>query len=288
MAGIDFDRQAFTQAQEPGAPLQTPRLVGGLFVIMAVLVAGYAGFRLVSKYVPGEPSAEAAPPALEQIQQQLADMEVRLDLLEKHRKAVTVIEAQPARPVAPAPAQAVASAPKRSSYKIEAASALPAQRVRPQIQTAPQAGQSSPSNAGATVDLSATREAWQATTDRLADVVGVVGSQQGQLSQAREDLNALLAEARRTAVPFELRRGASREPVGPLWLLLKGSDPKTQRYTLCIYVDGQCVEIKDRAADEVVVIVLSRGSAPLELVATKVLKDQIVGYLEVPTDKAIR
>jgi hypothetical protein len=31
-----------------------------------------------------------------------------------------------------------------------------------------------------------------------------------------------------------------------------------------------------------VVFVLSDNSAPLELVATKVLRDQIVGYLEVP------
>jgi hypothetical protein len=287
MAGIDFDRQAFIPPTERGTLSQTPRIVGGLFMIIAILVVGYAGIRLVSKYVPSEPSAEAASPAMEQIQQQLADMEMRIVQLEEHRKTPTV-KPQPAPPVAAAPAPAVAYVPKRPSYKIEAASALPAQRVRSQIQAAPQAVQSPSPNSGATVDLSATREAWQATTDRLADVVGVVGSQQGQLSQAREDLNMLLAEARRTAVPFELRRGGSREPVGPLWLLLKGSDPKTQRYTVCIFVAGQCVEIKDRAADEVVVIVLSRGSAPLELVATKVLKDQIVGYLEVPTDKTIR
>src|SRR5208282_3114989 len=162
MAGIDFDRQVFAPAPESGAPLQTSRLVGALFVIMAVLVAGYAGFRLVSKYVPGEPSAEAAPPALQQIQQQLADMEVRLDLLEKHRKPVTVIEAQPARPVVPAPAPVILPAPKHSYYKIEAASALPAQRVRPQTQAAPQGIPSSSVNSGAMVDLSGNREAWQA------------------------------------------------------------------------------------------------------------------------------
>ncbi len=130
----------------------------------------------------------------------------------------------------------------------------------------------------------ANHEAWQATTDRLADVVGVVGSQQGELSQAREDLNRLLAQTRRSALQFELQRGKSRQPVGPVSLLLKASDPKTRRYTVCVYLENQCVELKDRVMNEVVVFVLHRNSAPLELVATKVLRDQIVGYLEIPID----
>ena len=282
MPGVDFDRQVFAPTAETSTPSQTPRIVGALFLVIAVLIAGFAGFRLVSKYIPSGSSAEAAPPAMDQIQQQMADMEKRLDNLEKHRKVVAV--EPPARTAAPVSTQAATAAPK-SSYKVVAASAMPTQRVH----TPPPApAQTVSTNPGAPVDLSANREAWQATTDRLADVVGVVGTQQSQISQAREDLNILLAGSHRTAVPFELRRGSSREPVGPLSLLLKGSDPKTQRYTLCIYVEEQCVELKDRAADEVVVIVLSRGAAPLELVATKVLRDQIVGYLEVPTDKAAR
>jgi hypothetical protein len=34
-----------------------------------------------------------------------------------------------------------------------------------------------------------------------------------------------------------------------------------------------------------VVFVVTKNSTPLELVATKVLRDQIVGYLEVPLAK---
>jgi hypothetical protein len=277
MAGIDFDRQAFVPSTATTTPSQTPRIVGRLFMAIAVLVAVFLGFKLVSKYLFGETRAETTPQSMEQIQQQLAAMEKRIDQLEKHRRPVTV-ERQPSQPPAPVSSPAAAPVPKRSTYKIEAASAWPTQRTPSQ----------KPPNSGLSAEISANREAWQATSDRLADVVGVVGTQQGQISQTREDLNLLLAETRRTAVPFELRRGGNRESVGPLSLLLKNSDPKTQRYTLCIYVGDQCAEIKDRAADEVVVIVLSRYSAPLELVATKVLKDQIVGYLEVPSDKPIR
>ena len=73
--------------------------------------------------------------------------------------------------------------------------------------------------------------------------------------------------------------------MGPVSLLLRSSDPKNQRYTVCVYLEDQCVELKNRAVDEVVVFVLSDNSAPLELVATKVMRDQIVGYLEVPSSK---
>jgi hypothetical protein len=38
----------------------------------------------------------------------------------------------------------------------------------------------------------------------------------------------------------------------------------------------------------VVVFVLTPNSAPLELVATKILHDQIVGYLEVPQSLTTR
>jgi hypothetical protein len=131
----------------------------------------------------------------------------------------------------------------------------------------------------------ANHEAWQATTERLTDVVGVVGSQQQEISKTREEVNRLLAQTQRNAVRFELRRGAPPEPVGPVSLLLKTADPKNQRYTVCVYVDNQCIELKSRAVDEVVVFALSSNSAPLELVATKVLRDEIVGYLEVPTEK---
>jgi hypothetical protein len=52
-----------------------------------------------------------------------------------------------------------------------------------------------------------------------------------------------------------------------------------------VYVDSKCIELKNRVLDEVVVFVLARGTAPLELVATRISRDEIVGYLEVPTEK---
>lgn len=98
-------------------------------------------------------------------------------------------------------------------------------------------------------------------------------------------MNQLEAQTRRTATQFELRRGTNAQPVGPVSLILKDSDLKRQRYTVCVYISTQCIELKDRAVDEVVVFALSHDRTPLELVATKVTRDGIVGYLEIPTNK---
>ena len=80
-------------------------------------------------------------------------------------------------------------------------------------------------------------------------------------------------------------RGNNRMPVGPVTLQLKSVDLKGQRYSVCVYFEDRCIELKDRVLNEVVVFVVSKNSSPLELVATKVVRDQIVGYLEVPADK---
>jgi hypothetical protein len=282
MAGVDFDRQAFIPAAQPAAR-PTPQLIVPLILIIGVAILGFVGYKLFAQY--SQTSGSANSQGLEQIQQQLASMEKRLDQLEKHRKA-PVVEAPPS--VAPANLSQHSSgntSPKRPAYRITSASALDPQ-PKTNIPPAPMAPSpaSQPRFSSSDESAVANHEAWQATTNRLADVVGVVGSQQEEISQAREDINRLLAQTKRSAMQFELRRGASREPVGPVTLVLKSADPKSQRYTVCVYLENHCTELKDRAQNEVVVFVLNRNSAPLELVATKVLRDQVVGYLEVPVE----
>jgi hypothetical protein len=282
MAGVDFDRQAFIPAAQPAAQPATRFLVP-IVLLVGVATLGFVGYKLFSQYSQNTPSANSQ--GLEQIQQQLAGMEKRLDQLEKHRK-VTVAET-PAN-VAPAAQSQHAggnSSPKRPAYRITSGSALdpqpkPSRPPEPIVQSPANQPRFSASDEAAI----ANHEAWQATTNRLADVVGVVGSQQGEISQAREDINRLLAQTKRSAMQFELRRGANREPVGPVSLVLKSADPRNQRYTVCVYLENHCTELKDRAQNEVVVFVLNPNSAPLELVATKVLRDQVVGYLEVPVE----
>jgi hypothetical protein len=66
-------------------------------------------------------------------------------------------------------------------------------------------------------------------------------------------------------------------------LQFKSADSKTQHYTLCVVVEDKCIEIKNRALNEVVVFVVAKGTPPMELVATKIQHDQIVGYVEIPS-----
>jgi len=274
MAGIEFDRQAFVQAEQARRNSIMP-LLGLIAGALVLAVVAYFGYKFISSSSPASPAVETQ--ALGQIQEQLAEMNKRIDDLEKrHHTAVPEVTA----PASQSPVGA--SATPRPGYKVRGASALAPQAPPARDPTLATKAFVEQHSAATSADIAANREAWQATSDRLADVVGVVGSQQGEISQTREDVNQILSKTVRSALPFELRRGAVREPVGPVSLLLKNTDVKGQRYTVCIYIADQCIELKNRAVNEVVGFALARGSAPLEFVATKVLHDQIVGYLEVP------
>jgi septal ring factor EnvC (AmiA/AmiB activator) len=286
MAGIEFDRQIFTPAAETQRT-QAPKAIGVILLVLALGLAGLVGFKVFTQ--ASQSSAIASANAqVEQLQSQLAESQKRIEELEKHRRPVK------AEVAAPVPQEIVKKpVPAKPAYRIDAASALPPQpKPRPAAVTAaaaPPAAQAANANTAAMQsELNANHQAWQATTDRLADVVGVVGQQQNELSETREAVNQLLSQTRRQALSFELQRGNNRMPVGPVTLQLKSVDSKSQRYSVCVYFEDRCIELKDRVLNEVVVFVVSKNGAPLELVATKVLRNQIVGYLEVPTDKQQR
>jgi hypothetical protein len=270
MSGIEFDRQSFVRTAQPRRNPALP-IIGLFAAALALAGAGYISYKLVSAPTPASHQSNDVQ-ILDQMQQQIARLDERIEELEKHRKPVAAETAAPQKPETSKPVQE-----KSPGYKVKAGSAL-----------APQAPARDPSSAlsykiaANAAETAANREAWQATTERLADVVGVVGSQQGELSKTREDVNRILAKTVRNAVSFELRRRTAREPVGPVSLLLKNADVKSQRYTVCVYVKDQCLELKNRSVNEVVSFVTADNSAPLALVATKILHDQIVGYLEVP------
>jgi hypothetical protein len=284
MEELKFNRQPFVTVQDQERGIAFPRLLGTLVLAAALVAVAFLGYKLVSEYAG---TSTAAPQGLEQVQEQLAGMEKRIDQLEQRHRALA---ANPKAPSETAASAVPVSEPskERRAYKITSASVLP-----PKAEASSHLASMHPNGSAhnptaqlaqsASAESSADKnEAWQATADRLSDVVGVVGTQQGEISKTREELNKLLTQTRRKAMPFELRRGAGPEPVGPVSLVLKNSDVKNLRYTVCVAIGSQCVELKNRAVNEVVVFVLSDNSAPMELVATKVLHDQIVGYLEVP------
>lgn len=285
MAGLEFDRQVFATAVEPEKK-PMPKIFGGALLVVALGLAGLVGYKIFTQASQNN-ALSAANAQVEQLQQQLTESQKRLDDMEKHKKAVKV---EPPAPVAQ-PA-VVEKAPKpKPAYHVVSASVMPAQPKPVAVKSAstPQGPAAIPQellaqNAAMKTELNANHEAWQATTDRLADVVGVVGQQQNEITETRDVVNQLLTQNRRQAVSFELQRGNGQVPVGPVSLQLKSVDSRSQRYSVCVYFQDSCIQLKDRVLNEVVVFVVDKSKGPLELVATRVLKDQIVGYLQVPVE----
>ncbi len=112
MAGIDFDRQAFvTPADQPQRP--APRIAGFLVLLVVLGAVGFVGYKIysTSALTGGSENANLA-----QIQDQLNQIEKRLDQLEKHRK---VGVAEPAPPPLKDDAKPSSSVTPHSFSKLE-------------------------------------------------------------------------------------------------------------------------------------------------------------------------
>ncbi len=290
--GFEYDREAFVPSAEQ--KLKPRQSVGGLLITVVALVLtcglGYLGYKAVTQNEAA--GSVGNPRALAQIQEKLAATEERLDRLEQesHRLAAGQAMTNSKKLAATVPAeepQKKTSAPTRSVYQVSAVSSQPAQAPPQSDPAAAQRIAGLQQGIGALKsDANANHEAWQATTDRLADVVGQVGAQHGEMLKSQDQLDQLLARTEQKAVSFELDRSAKPQSVGPVSLVLKSFNQKKQRYTLCVYVQETCIELRDRSTFEVVRFVAGRNSVPLEVIATQVNKDGIVGYLEVPRNQA--
>lgn len=285
-AGIDFDRQAFVQPDRPAVR------VGGL-VIAVVLIVGVAllAYKLLPSILQG--STSGGDPTLADLDKRLSGIEARLDKLETAKRPAAAVNSFKKEELPPEAQSGGVKPVTKTVYQISEAyrqpnhvgassSATPAAAVSAADKRLPaiQQGLDSLQN-----DTAANREAWQATTDRLADMAGQVGTQNVEILQSQDELNQLLAQTQREAIPFELVRGSNPQPVGPVSLVLKASNAKTQRYTVCVYAQPSCIELKDHTLHEVVQFVVARNTTPLEFIATKIIKDEVLGYLEVPRDQ---
>jgi hypothetical protein len=279
-AGIDFDRSAFVQPQAQ-ASVYSPR-IGVFFLFLGALLAiGYLAFKMVSR--GGKETESAGDAALTDIDKRLGSIEGRLEKLEtKSTVPIPVWEDPPAESKPPSSKPAAKAAAKVSVPPPEqVAPSAPAVQA-PDPATARRLSSLQQGLGALQNDQLANREAWQAATNRMAELQGQVGQQGVEILQSQDELNQLLNRTETDAIPFELLRGASPQQVGPVSLFLKASNPKTQRYTLCAFAQSTCIELKDRSLHEVVQFVPARNSPPLGIIATKIMKYQILGYLEVP------
>jgi hypothetical protein len=274
-SGFEYDREAFVHPAEQAPRPYTAWAVGAI-VATAILLLGYVIFGTMAHSAGEAPTADTR--VLLEVQSQLSQMQDRLDKLEQNQKKLAAAQVTGAVKSESAPA----AVPKEHSV---AQVTYNAYTISP-----PSAEQERLGRGLSTVEgqTAANQKALQATTERLAAVVGQVGDQQGQILSGQKELDELLANAAHQTYSFELRRGPSLQPVGPLYLSLRASNAKRARYTLCVYLLQTCIELKDRSPFEVVQFTVSKDAAPYQVIATKVEKDQVVGFLEVPRKNTAR
>ncbi len=293
----EFDRRGYmpTSEQEPesglsfGAGLARP-----LVIAAAVALVLFIGYKSLKSDVAAT-DASASGAQLAQIGQRLDDLEHRLDQMEKKRK--TSREASdpdtpssliiaPAKPVPPN-SQLSFSRPVRA----QSAPSTPAKSSAPSNS----AQSSSPSNSAqrndvnsARADIAASQQQWEATADRLGNVVGELDSQRDAIERDQARLDELAGRFARDSQPFTLEKGSTQQHVGPVWLRLQGTDPKNQRYTMRLSVDDKTVELKDRALHEAIQFYASGAKLSFELVVSQISRDGVAGRLVLPQTTATR
>lgn len=264
-----------------------------VFVISLLAGAALLGYFVLTRYADTDfAGASADPQSLAQIQKQLNGIEKRLTELENRRRAESAKASTDVKtPETTLSTEGSIPRPPRARYQVSPLSSMPAQppAAQPPLPDPASAQRIARLQQGIGAlqeETASNREAWQATTNRLAEVAGELGAQHGQILQNKDELNRFLGRTEHSTLTFELRRGSVPEPVGPIRISLRTSNQKSQRYTLCVYLQDSCVQVRDRAQYEVVELAVSRDTAPFELIATKVEKDGIVGYLEVPVENS--
>jgi hypothetical protein len=224
---------------------------------------------------------------LTRIEEKLGTIERRLDQIEKRRKAPTSettatetkgqkIDSAPPAP-APAPRTVYRIFPARSVQNSPIAAAAPSPGP-----SEVQVGYQKKEINALQRDVTAGREEWEATTNRLGSVVGELGAQRSEIDDNKATLNQLLDRFQRQDYTFTLQRRSGRLRVGPLALWLQSSDNRTGRYTMRVMVNDKWVEFKDRTLHEAVDFYPSGSTVPIELVVSQVNRDRVAGKIAVP------
>ena len=262
-----------------------------VFIVSLLAGATLLGYFVFAHFADADvATASADPQTLVQIQRQLISIQKRLGELETRRKEESGRAPSEVKMPEPVPSREETT-PRvpRARYQVSPESAVLAEPLAapppvPDPASAQKLTRLQQGIGALQEETISNREAWQATTNRLAEVAGELGAQHGQILQNKDELNRFLGRTEHTTLTFELRRGSVPEPVGPVRISLRNSNQKSQRYTLCVYLQKSCLQVRDRVQYEVVELAVSRDTAPFELIATKVEKNGIVGYLEVPLE----
>jgi hypothetical protein len=281
LGGFEFNRRDYAQPRII-EPRPSPSSADPLLLTVVVIVGGLIVYRLLGTGRAADSGSNSADFA--QIEQRLEGIEHRLDQLERRRRP-SAPEPVTAVPKQDPPAPHPSAPPVRTIYRFSPpleprTVAAPAPKASPTVSQLSQQQQKELDSLRG--DVAATREEWEATTNRLGNVVGELASQRDQIDRHGETLEQLAAHFHHNSVPFTLQRGGNPQRVGPVSLRLQTTDTKNQRYTIRLFANHKVIELKDRALDEAVQFYGSSGNVLLELVVWEVNRDAVTGRLALP------
>ena len=116
------------------------------------------------------------------------------------------------------------------------------------------------------------------TNDALS---GTKGELSGAIARTHDELVALAHKTDRDYFEFNVRRNAQQK-VGNVQLRLEKTNLKKNVYTVDLLFDDKRTVRKDQALDSPVYFYMQGASSALELVANKLDKDVISGYISAP------
>ncbi|MET0555436.1 MAG: hypothetical protein ABW221_20505 [Vicinamibacteria bacterium] len=131
-------------------------------------------------------------------------------------------------------------------------------------------------------DVAAQKAAIAETQEKLQRAMGDLGEQSGLIARNAEELEALKRTGLRDYFEFDLPKGKTPSPIGPVALRLKDADAKRHKFNMVLVVDDMQIEKKDKTLLEPVQFYRKGSRALHEIVVFDVKKDRITGYLSTP------
>lgn len=304
MGSPSFDRQVFVKKTQSSPPSRSP-LPGAFALLIVAALAAFGTYRYM-KAGGGKTSSKADKAQIEQLQKKLTVMQAKVKELERRREPRTRHVASQVKPdkvnsKAAEPSHTL-TAEDSHHPKADLAGETHGAAIR-KVADRPQSSDPKVALDGAKTEASAKKQAtsskqlnllqsnlaanndqWQATVNRLGNVVGQLDSQNNAIKKNQTNVNYLMEQVHRTRVSFTLNKGRRYQRVGPISMKLAGTSVRNQHYNIRLIVDDKSVELKDRALNEVVQFFTSQSKYSLELIVSQINRDQVSGTLVVPYD----
>jgi len=128
-------------------------------------------------------------------------------------------------------------------------------------------------------DVSNVKSDLDSTKNNLQMAKGELGT---LIAKNHEEVEELRRLGQRDYFEFTISRTKAPQKVGDIQVLLRGTNPKRNSFSVSIIADDKRYDKNNRASNEPIYFYTHGSRAPLELVVNQVQRDKIVGYVSVP------